>query len=73
MSLRRLNCSLLFVDARPQAWMSMRKAKEEAEAGGASTSVAGLWKFSKNTQAWLLRHLFSEDQVKLSRFSEIAI
>eukprot|EP00904_Undaria_pinnatifida_P002311 jgi/Undpi1/12080/HiC_scaffold_4.g01778.m1 len=56
-----------------QAWMSMRKAKEEAEAGGASTSVAGLWKFSKNTQAWLLRHLFSEDQIDEGSFRTLCL
>ena len=44
--------------------MSMRKAKEEADAGGVASSVAGMWKFSKNTQSWLLRHLYSEDEVK---------
>ena len=49
--------------------MSMRKAKEEADARGVAPSVVGLWKFSKNTQAWLLRHLFAEDQVTAASVS----
>ncbi|CAM9233916.1 unnamed protein product [Laminaria digitata] len=56
-----------------QAWMSMKKAKEEADAGGVAASVAGLWKFSKNTQAWLLRHLFSEDQIDEGSFGTLCL
>ena len=47
-----------------QAWLSVRKAKEAAEEAGASPpNSTGVWKFNKNTQAWLLRNVFSDDQV----------
>lgn len=47
-----------------KAWLAVRKAREAAEeAGVAPPSATGMWKFNKNTQAWLLRHVFSEDQV----------
>lgn len=49
---------------RVQAWLSVRKAKEAAEdAGVAPPASNGVWKFNKNTQAWLLRRVFSDDQV----------
>lgn len=47
-----------------KAWLAVRKAEEAAqEAGVAAPPATGVWKFNKNTQAWLLRHAFSEDQV----------
>ncbi len=47
-----------------QAWLSVRKAKEAAEeAGVAPPPATGVWKFNKNTQGWLLRHVFSDDLV----------
>lgn len=47
-----------------QAWLCVRKVKEAAEeAGRAPPASNGVWKFNKNTQAWLLRHVFSDDQV----------
>lgn len=58
---------LRLADCCPQAWLSVREAKEAAEEAGAApppaTVVTGVWKFNKNTQAWLLRHVFSDDQV----------
>lgn len=47
-----------------QAWLSVRKAKEAAEGAEMPPPASnGMWKFNKNTQAWLLRNIFSEDQV----------
>ncbi|CAM9565973.1 unnamed protein product [Scytosiphon promiscuus] len=56
------------------AWLTVRKAKEAAEeAGVAPPSTTGVWKFNKNTQAWLLRHIFSEDQVDEKGFGTLCL
>ncbi|CAN0356044.1 unnamed protein product, partial [Ectocarpus sp. 12 AP-2014] len=55
-------------------WLAVRKAKEAAkEAGVAPPPATGVWKFNKNTQAWLLRHVFSDDQIDDKRFETLCL
>ncbi|CAM9286181.1 unnamed protein product, partial [Ectocarpus sp. 13 AM-2016] len=57
-----------------QGWLAVRKAKEAAEeAGVAPPPATGVWKFNKNTQAWLLRHVFSDDQIDDKRFETLCL
>lgn len=51
------------VAGKLQAWLSAHDTKQDAEAKGVSVAAASVWKFNKNVQAWLLRHIFSEEQV----------
>ncbi|CAN0082328.1 unnamed protein product, partial [Ectocarpus fasciculatus] len=54
--------------------LTVRKAKEAAEeAGVAPPPATGVWKFNKNTQAWLLRHVFSDDQIDDKRFETLCL
>lgn len=67
----------VLIDACPwKAWMASRNAEMEndadveakrgvAEGGGAS------WKFNKNTQGWLLRNMFGQEQVRYSRCNRV--
>ncbi|CAN0007147.1 unnamed protein product, partial [Ectocarpus sp. 4 AP-2014] len=56
------------------AWLTVRKAKEAAEeAGVAPPPATGVWKFNKNTQAWLLRHVFSDDEIDDKRFETLCL
>ncbi|CAM9656681.1 unnamed protein product [Choristocarpus tenellus] len=53
-----------------QAWWSTRKTTEKetgAEIG------ATPWKFNKNTQAWLLRNMFSEAEVDECSFRRLCV
>ncbi|CBJ29807.1 conserved unknown protein [Ectocarpus siliculosus] len=56
------------------AWLTVRKANEAAEeAGVAPPPATGVWKFNKNTQAWLLRHVFSDDEIDDKRFETLCL
>ncbi|CAM9355071.1 unnamed protein product [Ectocarpus sp. 8 AP-2014] len=56
------------------AWLTVRKEKEAAEeAGVAPPPATGVWKFNKNTQAWLLRHVFSDDEIDDKRFETLCL
>ncbi|CAM9929563.1 unnamed protein product, partial [Hapterophycus canaliculatus] len=56
------------------AWLTVRKAKAAAEeAGVAPPPTTGVWKFNKNTQAWLLRHIFAEDQIGEKGFGTLCL
>ncbi|CAN0036803.1 unnamed protein product [Ascophyllum nodosum] len=43
-------------------WLSARKAKQGTAMGDDSV-VTDVWKFNKKTQAWLLRHMFIENEL----------
>lgn len=45
--------------------MAARNAKESAD-DEANEGGGRRWKFNKNTQAWLLRNMFSEDEVSFT-------
>eukprot|EP00903_Cladosiphon_okamuranus_P008163 g7862.t1 len=56
------------------AWLSVRKAKEAAEEAGVPPPTSnGVWKFNKNTQAWLLRNAFSDDQIGEKSFGTLCL
>ncbi|CAM9692396.1 unnamed protein product [Discosporangium mesarthrocarpum] len=52
------------------AYLKAWEAKRKAESSGVEDGGGGqAWKFNKNTQAWLLRNMFSEDMVEEVSFS----
>ena len=57
------DCFALLMTLPPrQGWLSARKAKQGTAMGDDSV-VTDVWKFNKKTQAWLLRHMFIENEV----------